>query len=299
MPKQTFLSRYSLIIKCLENKPSTFEEIEKYLQRQSELHDKDFTISKRTFQRDVKDIYEQLGFEIAFDKAYKYYKIIDKPEEKQHSQRLLESYEMINAINASQQYSNYVFLESRQPKGLEHFTGLLYAIQNKRITKFEHYKYWDETLTPRTVHPLALKESQGRWYLLAIDTKDNKFKTFGLDRISDLDIAKTKFKEKYHYDFNQIFNNLFGILSSDNETENVQLAFTFEQGQYVKNYPLHHSQKIVTENKKQIIIELSLAITYDFVQEILHFGENVKVLQPQSLINQVVHISKSIVAKYK
>ena len=90
---------------------------------------------------------------------------------------------MTNAIHASQEYSEYVFLENRQPKGLEHFSGLFYAIRNKRILKFTHYKYWDETVTVRTVHPLALKESQGRWYLLAVDTKDNRLKTFGLDRM--------------------------------------------------------------------------------------------------------------------
>ena len=110
-----------------------------------------------------------------------------------------------------------------------------YAIQNKRIIKFQHYKYWDETLTQRTVHLLALKESQGRWYLLAIDTKDSKFKTFGLVRMSELDITKLKFKEKYSHDINKMFSNLFGILSSDNATENIQLAFAYEQGQYVKN----------------------------------------------------------------
>ena len=137
------------------------------------------------------------------------------------------------------------------------------------------------------------------WLLLAIDTKDNEFKTFGLDRMNELEITKTKFKEKYSYDFNKMFSSLFGILSSDDKPETIQLAFTYQQGQYVKNYPLHHSQKIISETQKQVIIELSFAITYDFVQEILHFGEEVKVLQPQRLIDEIAAIAKSIVGKYK
>ena len=300
MSQQTSLSRHSLIIKRLEKSPATFAEIEHYLQKQSELQGKEFAISIRTFQRDIKDIYELYNYQIVCERTGdKKYFINERPEEKEHSYRLLESYEIINAINAAKQHSNYVFLETRQPKGLEHFTGLLYAIQNKRIIKFEHYKYWDEILTNRTVHPLALKESQGRWYLLAIDTKDNKFKTFGLDRMNELEITKMKFKEKYNYDFNKMFSNLFGILSSDDKPETIQLAFTYQQGQYVKNYPLHHSQKIISETKKQVIIELSFAITYDFVQEILHFGEEVKVLQPKRLIDEIAAIAKSIVGKYK
>lgn len=64
MPKEIFLSRYSLIIKLLEKGPATFEAIERYLQKESEYQGKQFVVSKRTFQRDLKDIYEQLSFEI-------------------------------------------------------------------------------------------------------------------------------------------------------------------------------------------------------------------------------------------
>jgi predicted DNA-binding transcriptional regulator YafY len=168
------------------------------------------------------------------------------------------------------------------------------------VLSFNHYKYWDDTLTTRKVHPLALKESQGRWYLLAIDTKDSIFKTFGLDRMDDITCSKTKFREKYNFDFTEMFRNCFGILNGDGALpETVRLAFTYQQGQYVKNYPLHHSQKIITDNERQIIIEISIAVTYDFIMEVLHFGEEVKVLHPQNLINQIVKISKAVVAKYK
>ena len=301
MPKQTFLSRFALIIKRLEKSPATFQEIANYLEREADIQDKDFTISIRTFQRDIKDIYEQLDIEIVNErKGDKRYFIKERSEDLQRSQRLLDSYQTINAIKASQEFHQYVFLETRKPKGLEHFYGLLYAIKSKLILKFNHYKYWDDTLTERKVHPLALKESQGRWYLLAIDTKDAAFKTFGLDRMDEIEITKTKFKEKYDYVFNTMFSNCFGILNVDDaKPQTVQLAFTYQQGQYVKNYPLHHSQKIVKENTKQIIVELSIGITYDFIMEILHFGDEVKVLQPFSLVKEIVKISDAVAKKYK
>lgn len=196
------------------------------------MQDTDFTISLRTFQRYIKEINEQLNFEIVCERTGdKQYYIKTRPEEKEHSHRLLESFEMINAIKASQEFHQYVFLETRKPKGLEHFYGLLYAIKNKLIVKFQHYKYWDDTLTQRKVHPLALKESQGRWYLLAIDTKDATFKTFGLDRMDEIEITKTKFKEKYNYDFSTMFSNCFGILNVDDaKPQVVQLAFTYSKG---------------------------------------------------------------------
>ncbi|MFY7964101.1 MAG: helix-turn-helix transcriptional regulator [Chitinophagaceae bacterium] len=298
MPKQTFLSRFSLIIKRLEKSPATFSEIEVFLQRQSEWQDKTFIISKRTFQRDIKDIYEQLGFEIVFDKTKQCYKIAETPE-LQHSLRLIESYEMIHAINAANIYNKYVYFETRQPNGLEHFSGLLFAIQNKRIVSFIYYKYWDETLTKRTVHPLALKECQGRWYVLAVDTNDLILKTFGLDRMDELDIAKATYRQQYDFNFKEMFANFFGIINSECDAQIIQLAFNYEQGQYVKNYPLHHSQKIIKQTKKQIIFELQLSITYDFIQAILHFGEEVKVMHPLSLATTIKQVALAISKKYK
>ena len=288
MPKETFFARYSLIIKRLEKSPATFEEIANYLQLESELQDRNFEISKRTFQRDLKDIEIQLGIEIVNErKGDKKYRIVEKSDYKVHSQRLMESYQVTNAIHASQEYSQYVFLENRQPKGLEHFSGLFYAIQNKRIIQFTHYKYWDEIVTERTVHPLALKESQGRWYLLAVDTKDNRLKTFGLDRIDDLEIMKGTYRNIYSYDFKTMFENCFGILKlEDSKPMTIQLSFEYEQGQYIKNYPIHHSQKVVSE-EDHVILELYVGITHDLVMELLSYGADLKVLKPKSLINLV------------
>lgn len=73
----------------------------------------------------------------------------------------------------------------------------------------------------------------------------------------------------------------------------VQLQFKFEQGLYVKNYPIHHSQTLISSNKSTITFEYNIHITYDFIMEILKYGNEVKVLQPLSLIKEI----KTILAK--
>jgi len=300
MPKETYISRFSLIIKRLERGPANYEQIARYLQDESAIQDKDFNISLRTLQRDIRDIYNQLQIEIVNEKkGDKRYFIKSRPETQEQSQRLLESYQVINAIHAAQDFSGIVFLENRKPKGLEHFYGLLYAIKNKRIVNFQHYKYWDETITNRTVHPLALKESQGRWYLVAVDTKDNQLKTFGLDRMTDIDIAKAKYRETYDYDLKELFTHSFGIISLDSEKpQTVRLQFSYEQGQYVKTYPLHASQKIIEENNKVVIMELILFITYDLIRELLSYGTELVVISPAKLCNEMKKQLKNTLKKY-
>jgi proteasome accessory factor B len=297
MPKETFISRFSLIIKRLEKGPATYEQIVRYLEDEADIQDRDFSISKRTLQRDIKDIASQLGIEIVNEKkGDKRYFIKNKPETQEHGQRLLESYQVINAINASQDYAEFVFLETRKPKGLEHFYGLLFAIRNKRIVNFTHTKYWDDTVTKRTVHPLALKESQGRWYLAAVDTKDNRLKTFGLDRMEDIDISKTRYKDKYSYNIGELYTHAFGIINEEGKKpETVQLKFTYEQGQYVKTYPLHTSQKIVSETADNVIVEVCLYISYDFIKELLSYAEELEVIKPAQLRTRMKnHLKNSL-----
>ena len=57
--KQTFISRFSLIIKRLERGPAPFSELKDYLENESDIQDKNFSLSIRTLQRDIKHIYEQ------------------------------------------------------------------------------------------------------------------------------------------------------------------------------------------------------------------------------------------------
>jgi predicted DNA-binding transcriptional regulator YafY len=64
-------------------------------------------------------------------------------------------------------------------------------------------------MTSRKVHPLALKESKDRWYLIAIDTKDKILKSFGLDRINYLDVAKNSSEKNT----NTISENILKMLS--------------------------------------------------------------------------------------
>ncbi|MFW5852250.1 MAG: hypothetical protein ACOCWB_08500 [Bacteroidota bacterium] len=56
MTKRASINRYNLIIKRFKKSPAIFQKINDYLERESEMHEEKYTISKRTFQRDVLDI---------------------------------------------------------------------------------------------------------------------------------------------------------------------------------------------------------------------------------------------------
>jgi len=300
MSKENFMSRFSLIIKRLEQGPATFKQIARHLENESDIQDKNLTLSIRTLQRDIKIINEELHIEIVNEnKGDKRYFIKSRPETQEHSKRLLEAFDMLNIVKSAQQHNQYVLFEPRKPKGLELFSGLLYAYSNKKIVSFTHHKYWDQSITQRTVHPLALKEARGRWYLVAIDTKDKLLKTFGLDRMDEIDISKTSFKTNYNINIQEVFLHAFGIINdTDKVPEKIIFSLSQEQGQYLKAYPLHHSQKTIRETPDEIVLELSLLVTIDFVMELQSFGKNLKVVFPKSLIKILVDNSECIIDLY-
>ena len=301
MPKENYLSRYSHIVKRLERGPATFQDIALYLEKQSEIEGIQLVISQRTFQRDIKEIYTMLGYDIQNEqKGDKRYYIAERPEEMQHAHRLLESYQIMHALKNARTYENAVLIEKRKPKGLAHFTGLLYAINEKKSVAFEYTKFEDDIVTKRVVHPLALKEAQGRWYLVAVDTKDNRLKSFGLDRIDALEVHKVSYKKKYAYDLNDYFRYAFGI-NTENQTKPtpVHLYFDYEQGQYVKSYPLHESQHILIDNENGVEVELLIYITWDFIKELLSFGPHMKVLFPITLKAKLRELLKETLLHYR
>lgn len=82
------------------------------------------------------------------------------------------------------------------------------------------------------------------------------------------------------------------------EPELVILSFTPEQGKYIKTLPLHHSQVIVVDNENELRVQLKVFTVYDFIKEIVSHGTNVKVIEPETLRNQVREIHRDAYEQY-
>lgn len=301
MSKKQFLKRYSLIINKLRKKASSFEEIQKYLADQSFNDDENYEISIRTFQREIKEIASTHGIEINYNRSQRVYEIVyDGNEER--NERLMESFEIIDALKISSNLSNHLILEKRKPLGTNNMNYLIHSIKNRNEITFSHTKYWNEEqgTTQRKVQPLALKEARYRWYLIAKDLNDNRVKTFGLDRISNLEITNLKFILPENFNPEETFRYSFGIINGDNKKpQKIILSFSFEQGKYIKSLPLHHSQKELINNEEEYRIELLLHPTYDFVMELMSIGAEVKILEPENLKKEMIKKLKATLKQYE
>ena len=298
MSKRESIARYTLIIKKLRKQPCTFSEIADYLALESELQEYDFNISKRTFQRDIEDIRSVYNIDIQYDFSKRVY-YVDFDQQPEVNERIMEAFDIFNALNITDRLSEFIHFEKRKPQGTENLYGLLHAIKNQVQIVFSYQKFQDEAVTQRKAEPYALKEFKNRWYVMANDLKDNQVKSFALDRLSDLEITKKRFLPTKEFHVNEYFRFCFGIIGPNEEKpEEVLLSFEPFQGKYIKTLPLHDSQVILKDNEDELLVKLTLFITHDFKMELLSMGNNVKVIKPESLIEDLKKSYKDALELY-
>ena len=287
MSKLIYFKRYLYVIDRLRSRPCSFNELQEHVMRKLENDDIDttFEYAIRTFERDKKDITALFGIVIQYNRKDKTYAIDEEEIEDQSVTRMIDAFSIHHALQEGNKLSPSVFLEKRKSLGTEHIHGIIHAIQNLYLLQFTHQKHWEDFSSQREVKPIAIKESQQRWYLVALDKKNNVVKTFGLDRISNLKITDTKFKP-VAYNVEKEFQHAFGVETYE-AAKKVILEFSKQQGNYIKTFPLHKSQRIVKETEDAVSIEIFIHTTNDIKMELLKYGSNVKVIAPISLQNDI------------
>ena len=272
-------------------KGASYEEIQDYLQRKYEERDiklDDLKFTKRTFLRDKVAISKVLKTDIIYRRSTNTYAINDDNED-ELQEDVFDNLLLVEAYRNVKGKKNIMLFEQRKSLGLHWLIGLVHAITHQKIITLQYTKFWEGVSHDKVLEPYAVKEFKNRWYLLAHEKNDEKYfiKTFGLDRISDLEIAPSTFKPK-RYDAEKDFENSFGIISTLNETpEEIVLSFDSDQGKYIKTLPLHHSQEILVDDDDEFRIKLTLVPTYDFEREILSHGSSVKIISPESFKNSM------------
>ena len=290
--------RHNLIIEILRKQQLTFEELSVYLEKQSAIYGYQLSKDKRTFQRDINIINELHGVVIKCNKTTNRY-YVSEVENSTLQGRLNDSLHVLNAFRVAESHQDIIFFENRKSSGTENLHGLIHAAKKNLKVTFNYTKYWEQIPVKRTLQVYALKEAQQRWYVIGIDDNNNELRTFGLDRITDLEITNKPFKHNADINLASLFNDSFGILGYSNKPETIELMFDKEQAGYIKTFPIHHSQKILSENIDNTVFQVKLIPSYDFLLYLLSFANRVKVLKPKKLQQEIVDTLTITLNHYK
>jgi len=287
--------RHQCFIRKLQKGPASLQELKDYYELECETHDYQFVFSQRTFLRDKDEILSLHKKDIRYNASLRKYYLEEDEIPDDFGDRIADAYNTYQALNLADGLGDLIHLEKRRPLGMEHFHPLLHALRSRLVVSFQYEKYLDEHISERRAEPLALKEFQSRWYLLAKDLKDHSLKTFALDRITSLEVSKQKFRADKGFKVNEYFRHCFGIIrpsAPDSVPQTIVLSFAPGKGKYIKSLPLHASQRIIKDDHVSLEIELKLYITHDLIMELLSHGDAVTVLQPASLQKTLNEIYK-------
>jgi len=301
MSVQGSIHKYSLIIEKIERHqfPSK-KEIHDFL------FDQGFENHIRTTDRAIEELRNEFGVAIVYD-AYKEGYYIDK-EKSDNFQSLLNLIEISvtaevfgEAVKEDQnKHLEYISFENQgSVKGINHLKPILKAIKAHRKISFSHYNFHSKKNKNYTLKPYLLKEYQSRWYVVGLIGPLKEFRTFGIDRIDNLIVKPDTFTPEADLNPLDSFQHIIGLTYSLGKREKVVLSFTPTQGQYIKSLPLHASQKELIDNEEEYRIELDIIPNFEFQQQILLHGDALKVLAPESLVEEIKGRIDSMQKRYR
>ena len=302
---QSLISKYVWVIETIHRaKMISFEELNrKWL-------DDDISrgveIPKRTFDNWRYAIADMFGLFIENEHKgeYRYY-IMNAEDITKNGLRswLYNTFCVSNALANSQSIKDRILLEY-VPSGQEYLQAIIEAMKENRVLNITYHSYWKDEENNFDVQPFCVKLFRQRWYMVGRSTYTYYYnqgpRIYALDRINDLRMTDEAFEMPKDWSAKEFFDGCFGIIANQGKKpERVKLKVSAGQANYIRDLKLHESQEETERNEEYSVFAYDLRPEYDFMQEILWNGEDVEVLEPQSLRKEIAGIINRMNKKYK
>lgn len=251
----------------------------------------DTTLALRTFHEYRKGIKEMFGVDIECDRKRNVY-YVKNPKalnENRLAKWLLRKYSIPKDFATFNGMKDRVLLEEI-PLGQTFLDNdnILDAMQRNVELQIDYQRYergQEEHMQTFHFQPYALKVYNRRWYLLGYRKEKEDLCLISLDRIHDLKKTNTHFELPSDFDARMYFADVVGVYKDkDKQALNVKIRAYGVQAEYLRSTPLHKSQAEVRSKHGEFAeFTYKLCVTPELVSQLLSMGENVEVLEPEEL----------------
>ena len=192
------------------------------------------------------------------------------------------------------------FDSAQDLKGIEHFSALYNAVQNKTPLQITYKDFKTEEPYTYIFHPYYLKEYNNRWFLFGLHSESWKSDwNVAIDRIVDVSPIDVPFVANETIDWQEYFSDMIGVSRGEGaELENVVLHFNQLTGKYMENKSIHETQKHKWINTDTLELKINVILNYELERLILSYGESVTVIEPQHLLEKISNRLCSAVQLY-
>lgn len=289
---ELLLKRYLWLIDTLKRGGEmTYNEIADRWDKSS-VNDNGTVLSKRTFYNHCQAVSRHFGIDIECrrGRGLNLYSITNPEaiEENSVIKWTLDSFSLGELLIANASISDKILLEEI-PSGREWLEPILKALQDNLQIELEYENFFGVKFIGK-VSPLCVKLFKRRWYVLCEVGKDRK-RIFSLDRVKSLVATDSSFIYPKDFVPADYFRDVFGIVAgTGGKVENIRIRTYAELPGYLRSLPMHHSQQEIESNAEFTDFSLRLRPSFDFIQELLLHREQLEVLSPQTLRDEIAEI---------
>ena len=286
---ELLLKRYLWLIDTLKRDGElAFEEISSKWDSSS-TNDNGSRLTQRTFYNHCQAVARHFGIliECRRGRGLNLYGIVNPEaiEENSLTKWALDSFSLGELLLGNSAISDKILLEEI-PSGREWLESVLYALQHNKEMEIEYENFVGVKFSGR-VKPLCVKLFKRRWYVLTLIDNDKK-RIFSLDRIGSLTISDRTFNYPKDFAPNEYFQNYFGIIAGiEQKVENIRIRTFSELPGYLRSLPIHHSQRELESKDGYTDFALRLVPTFDFIQELLLHRDQLEILEPKTLRDEI------------
>ena len=249
-------------------------------------------IARSTFNRHRDAILDMFGVIIECDKkdGFRYYIYNAEVLEEDSIQNWMLSTLSVNSIlSESKGVYDRILLE-QVPSDGDNLHKFIDAMKRGVRVKVGYRKYGSQEIkSTMTLEPYFVKLFNKRWYALVKFPEPNGMLfTLAFDRIVSLEVTEDKYIYDKDFDTTGWFRNCYGIVrDNDVPVEKIVIRAFGKEADYLRDLPLHHSQKEIAHEEEFSDFELILSPTADFWTPLMARGATIKILQPQWLADVI------------
>ena len=303
--------RYVWLMDILRRyKRLTFQEINELWQESGLGYGEELPL--KTFHNHKKAIKDIFDVYIECDRkdGYRYY--IDEPERIEGNNLrnwLISSYATLNQMQADNKLEDRIIFEEI-PSGQTWLTCIADAMRRNHVLSIMHQGFGKPEPSTFDIEPYFLKVVKRRWYVVARSpyySERNKeqgvkpsdvYLVYALDRISDIQDTGKTFKMKKDFDVHSYFEGCCGVITSNESPQKIVLRAYNGFADYLRTLPLHESQREIGSDDESTLFEYHLKPTFDFYQLVLAQGDQVEVLEPESVREEMRNFAQNMLDYY-
>lgn len=298
--KRDLFGRYVWLVDTIRReKRISFEEIAKRWDEQP--GSKGAFLALRTFHNHRRAIYELFGLRIVCDRANSNRYYIAGAESDPTVQLKIWMLQRLcygDADRCTRRIAERVILDST-PEEKFGLNLIIDAMEEGTVLKTVYSMPISDSKSTILVAPYCVRYWHSQWFLVGKDIDTGRIHSFNLNRM--ISIVPIDMRFVYPADFSprDYFRNTFGMeIDAERTPERICLKVGGSTRHKFRSCPLHESQREVESLGDYSVFEYFLAAGPEFFRAVLAYGDDIEVLSPSTLREEVGRKVLDLASRY-